>query len=174
MIRKILFHIIHRLVVFYKSEKSNMIMKSYGFRNVRMGEGFLNGNITLGKDTYINGNYRIVSGVSSKVFIGSNCSIGRNFNCASRTHDPQRPTSDENFDSHLQKEKDVIIENSVWIGDNVIILPGTHIESHAIVGANSIVKGYVRPFEIVGGSPAKHIRFNTDHYLYKSLTEDKS
>jgi len=40
------------------------------------------------------------------------------------------------------------------------------IGDYAVIGANSIVTKDVKDFEIVGGVPAKHIRFNTEHYLW--------
>ena len=57
--------------------------------------------------------------------------------------------------------------NYVWIGDHVFIKHGVTIGDYAIIGANSVVITDVQPFEIVGGVPAKHIRFNTDHYKFK-------
>ena len=53
----------------------------------------------------------------------------------------------------------VIIGNDVWIGTRVIILPGVKVGDKAIIGAGSVVTKNVPPFAIVGGSPAKLIRF---------------
>jgi len=52
----------------------------------------------------------------------------------------------------------VIIENSVWIGVNSIILKGVTIGEGAIVGAGSVVTKDVPAWTIVGGNPAKIIR----------------
>lgn len=49
---------------------------------------------------------------------------------------------------------DVILEDSVWIGANCIILPGTYIGRGSMVGAGSVVAGYVPPFSVVCGNPA--------------------
>ena len=124
------------------------------------------GNITIGEGTYINAYERIVTGSKSKVVIGKNCAIGRFFSCAARTHDLNRPTKTEDYPMHLQKEADIIIGDCVWIGDGVVIKEGVTIGSYAVIGANSVVTKDVKEFEIVGGVPAKHIRFNTEHYLY--------
>lgn len=52
------------------------------------------------------------------------------------------------------------IGNDVWIGARVIVLPGcTHIGKGAIIGAGSVVTKDVPDYAIVGGNPAKVIRF---------------
>lgn len=61
------------------------------------------------------------------------------------------------FQGH-KKGKPVIIEDDVWIGHRVIILPGVRIGKGSIIGAGSIVTKDVESFSIVGGNPAKLIR----------------
>ncbi len=50
--------------------------------------------------------------------------------------------------------KDVIIEDDVWIGIRVIIMPGVTIHTGAIVAAGAVVTKDVQPYAIVGGVPA--------------------
>ena len=52
----------------------------------------------------------------------------------------------------------ITIENDVWLGTGVVVLPNVTIGEGAVVGANSVVNRDVRPYTIVGGSPAKLIR----------------
>ena len=52
-----------------------------------------------------------------------------------------------------------IIEDDVWIGARSIILPGRKIGEGSIVAAGSVVTKDVEPFSIVGGNPAKLIKF---------------
>lgn len=59
----------------------------------------------------------------------------------------------------LENDKDVIIEDGVWCGCNVIILKGCHIGKGAVVAAGSVVTKDVPPYAIVGGNPAKVIKF---------------
>lgn len=149
--------------VFKKQKKYTEITKN----GVRLASaGYIEGNVEIGFGTYINSGYRIVSGANSSVKIGKYCAIGRNFGAASRTHDLTRPTADENNDMHLVKESSILIGRCVWIGDNVLIKEGIEIGDYAIVGANSVVVNDVKKFEIVGGNPAKHIKYNTQHYKY--------
>lgn len=51
----------------------------------------------------------------------------------------------------------VIIEDDVWIGSRVTILPGVKIGRGSVVGAAAVVTKDVEPFTIVGGNPAKII-----------------
>jgi len=53
----------------------------------------------------------------------------------------------------------VIIGDDVWIGTRSIILPGLKIGSHSIVAAGSVVTKDVPEWAIVGGNPAKIIRY---------------
>ena len=53
-----------------------------------------------------------------------------------------------------QKPKPVNIEDDVWIGGRVIILPGVTIGKGSIIGAGSVVTKNVEPYSIVGGNPA--------------------
>lgn len=122
--------------------------------------------MSFGEHTYINEGSRIDSGTASKVMIGRHCAIGRFVHITSKTHDLSRPTTDEDNPHIKHVEADVLIGDYVWIGDKVTILPGVKIGNYAVVGAHSLVTRNVKPFEVVGGIPAIHIKFNTVHYLY--------
>lgn len=52
----------------------------------------------------------------------------------------------------------VFIEDNVWLGDKVTILPGVTIGKGSIIGANAVVTKNVPPFSLVGGNPAKVIK----------------
>lgn len=121
------------------------------------------GNVTIGEHTYINEGSRIASEDKGKVIIGKYCEIGRYVHIMAYTHSFTNPTRDENRE-HLVVEKDILIGNYVWIGDKVFIREGVVIDDFALIGANSVVTRDVKKFEIVGGVPARHIRFNIDHY----------
>ncbi|MBK7673470.1 MAG: acyltransferase [Candidatus Accumulibacter sp.] len=56
----------------------------------------------------------------------------------------------------------VTIGDDVWIGTRVIILPGVTIGRGAVIGAGAVVTKDVPPFAIVGGVPAKVIRYRGD------------
>ena len=68
---------------------------------------------------------------------------------------------------------DTVIDNDVWIGQNAVILPGVHINSGAIIGANSIVGSDVEPYTIVVGNPAKVLRKRFDDELISLMLKLK-
>lgn len=53
---------------------------------------------------------------------------------------------------------DTIIENDVWIGQNVTIMPGIKVGDGAIIAADSTVVRSIEPYAVYGGNPAKFIR----------------
>jgi len=57
----------------------------------------------------------------------------------------------------FQEDEPVVIEDDVWIGSRVIILPGVRVGHGAIIGAGSVVTENVEPYTMVGGNPAKLI-----------------
>ena len=65
------------------------------------------------------------------------------------------------------------IGNDVWIGQNVTLKPGITISDGAIIAANAVVTKDVPPYTIVGGVPAKIIRYRFDKELIKKLVEFK-
>ena len=56
-------------------------------------------------------------------------------------------------------DHDVIVEKDVWIGSNVTILEGVHVGRGATIAAGAVVNKDVPPYSIVGGVPAKLIKF---------------
>jgi len=60
-----------------------------------------------------------------------------------------------------KKDQPVVIEDDVWIGSRVILLPGVKVGKGSIVAAGSIVTKEVPPYTIVGGNPAREIRKRT-------------
>ena len=59
----------------------------------------------------------------------------------------------------LFSKGEVVIGNNVWIGDKVAILAGTHIGDGAIIAANAVVTKDVPAHAVVGGVPAKIIKY---------------
>ena len=59
-------------------------------------------------------------------------------------------------------EAPITIENDVWIGAKVTVLGGVTIGNGSIVAAGSVVTKDVKPYSIVGGVPAKMIRYRFD------------
>ena len=62
-------------------------------------------------------------------------------------------------DVQISDNGPIFIGNDVWIGANVIILPGVHIGDGAVLAAGAVVNRDVAPYSIVGGVPARQIKF---------------
>jgi acetyltransferase-like isoleucine patch superfamily enzyme len=74
---------------------------------------------------------------------------------------------------HPKRGCSVVIGNDVWIGRDVTIMSGVSIGDGAVVAANSHVVKSVQPYEIVGGNPAKHIKFRFEEEVIASLLKTK-
>ena len=98
----------------------------------------ISSNVTIGKD----------------VMMGPDCMIFTSNHGMARTDIPM-------WRQAFSQPRPVVIEDDVWIGARVIILPGVHIGSGSVIGAGSVVTKDVAPFSIVGGNPAKLIRMRT-------------
>lgn len=67
----------------------------------------------------------------------------------------------------------VFIGNDVWIGNSVTIMSGVNINDGAVIAANSHVIRDVEPYEIVGGNPAKHIKYRFNQEVIDQLLQIK-
>jgi virginiamycin A acetyltransferase len=141
----------------------------------------IEGNVEIGRFTSLNGpNFDIESG-SCRVIIGSFCSLARNVNILAENHRTDRITSyficQHILDMQQVKEScskgDIIIENDVWIGTQCVVLSGAHISTGCVIAANSVVTGFIPPYAIAGGSPAKVIKFRFPQNEINALLESK-
>lgn len=71
----------------------------------------------------------------------------------------------------IAQKTPTVIGNDVWIGSGAIILKGVTVGDGAIIGGGAMVKHDVKPYEIVGGTPAKHIRFRFPPDIIEQLME---
>ncbi len=69
----------------------------------------------------------------------------------------------------IEPQTGFTVENDVWIGANVTIKPGITISNGAIIGANALVTKDVPPYAIVGGIPAKIIKYRFPAEVIKEL-----
>lgn len=68
----------------------------------------------------------------------------------------------------LSNDKSITIGRNVWLGDGVCVLGGAEIGEGAVIGANAVVTGYIPPFTIAVGAPARPIRrwdAGTEHWV---------
>lgn len=81
-----------------------------------------------------------------------------------------------NVDEHPTAENSnfsVVIGNDVYIGHGVAIMPGITIGDGVVIGANSVVTKDIEPYAIVGGSPAKLIRYRFNEKQIEQLLKLK-
>lgn len=93
-----------------------------------------------------------------RVILGSNIMMGPECIIYTKNHAHSRidiPMMEQGF----EEEKPVYISDDVWIGGRVIILPGVHIGKGVIIGAGSVVTKSVPDYTIVGGNPAKVLKY---------------
>lgn len=76
-------------------------------------------------------------------------------------------------DSLGRRANRIAIGNDVWIGSGVQILRGVTIGDGAIVAAGAVVTADVSPYSIVGGVPAKHIKYRFDEEVRRRLLAAK-
>jgi acetyltransferase-like isoleucine patch superfamily enzyme len=61
----------------------------------------------------------------------------------------------------------VIIHNDVWLGLNVVVLPGVEIKEGAVIGAGAVVTKDVEPYTVSVGVPAKPVRIRCTNPKFK-------
>src|SRR5690606_26962638 len=162
MIRPFIYKLLDKAQAFYwrfsyDSYKNRYdIHKSFRFNGVHI-KIYGEGRFKAGKNSYIGSFSTVQVYKGCNIEIGENCRISHNVRIYS-----QSAVSDQDFKSIDElkiKFGDVIIEDNVWIGANVFINPGIIVGENSIIGANSVVTKDIEPFSIVGGVPAKLIRY---------------
>lgn len=116
---------------------------------------FIGQNVNLGDYVRISCYNNIVIGnnvlIASKVLIVDN---SHGFYRGNNQSNPSIPPNERALDS-----SPIIIKDNVWIGEGVVIQQGLTIGEGAIIAANSVITKDVAPMSIVGGIPAKVIKY---------------
>ncbi|GAA6391971.1 DapH/DapD/GlmU-related protein [Megasphaera sp.] len=95
--------------------------------------------------------------IGNNVLLGSRCYI-TDHNHGIYKGDSQSCVSTPPIKRDLTTDGSIVIEDNVWIGDNVVILPNVKIGYGSIVGANSVVTEDIPPSSIAVGIPVKVIK----------------
>lgn len=109
-------------------------------------------NIELGENFYSNHNLVILDG--AKVSFGDNVFIAPNCGFYTAGH----PLSVSERNKGLEYAKPIKVGNNVWIGANVIVLPGVTIGDNCTIGAGSVVVKDIPANSLAVGNPCRVIR----------------
>jgi maltose O-acetyltransferase len=103
--------------------------------------------LVIGDKTFIN--YGSSISAHESVQIGRNCLLGH----YSFIIDNDHHTVGDQY--RTPPSKPVVIEDRVWLGARVIVLPGVRIGHDSVVGAGSVVTKDIPPFSVALGNPAR-------------------
>lgn len=140
---------------------------------VSQGEGgiYIDGNLKnfkISSSSHLKSNTYIecIAGVT----IGKYFHTGRDLTILSTNHN-YKGTKIPYDEVYIKKP--VIIEDFVWCGIGVKILPGVTVGEGAIIGMGSVVAKDVPPYAIIGGNPAKVIKYRNIEEFKKLKSEGK-
>jgi maltose O-acetyltransferase len=149
----------------FRVKKSAGSVKGYLKVN---GASYATKTTTLGNNVHFNG--MKIQG-KGKVTIGNNFHSG--WGCIIMSHF-------HNYDSgralpydNTYIIQDVLIEENVWFGINVTVLPGVKIGEGAIIQAGSVVVSEIPPLAIAGGHPAKVFKYRNEEHYFTLKNEKK-
>jgi len=154
--------------------------------SILRGEIKLDDGVSIGENSILDGKIRISKGtnlvknveVIGNVHIGKYCAIARNVVFQGRNHYMHKAGIQRRFYREIIGEElgqvskgPIIVGNDVWIGTRAIILSDVKIGDGAIIGAGAVVTKDVQPYEIVGGVPARHLKWRFPEHIRKQLLE---
>lgn len=122
--------------------------------SIEKGARFINGfKLRIGNHSGLGVNCFIPDG--SK--IGDDVMMGPNCYCLAKNHSFNKVDIPMRLQGYLPSQV-VVIEDDVWIGRDVLILPGRHIAKGSIIGAGCVLTKDFPEYSIVGGNPSRLIR----------------
>lgn len=157
-------YMLNRKIATRKAKKQ---LKSYGV-NLRVNHPCIFcGQVEVGHDCNFNG-MRILGG--GKVEIGNYFHSGIECMIITQNHnyEGEMIPYDETY-----IYKNVTIGDCVWFGNRVLVTGNVNIGEGSIIAAGSVVTKDVPPLAIVGGNPAKIIKFRDKEHYYRLKSEQK-
>jgi len=141
-----------------------IIRRVVGIRSI--GEGFQWGlPLDLPRGKVIVGRYAYIGAhcsASGPLVIGDLCMISTYVRFVGNDHLIDVVGGATRLEFNRQPRSPTILEADCWIGQGAIIREGVRIGRGAVVAAGAVVTRSVEAYSIVGGSPARHIRYRFD------------
>lgn len=109
-------------------------------------------NITIGARTFAN--YGLVALDVATITIGDDVQIGPNVQLLTPTHPMEPGPRRDKWESAAP----IVIEDNVWLGGGVIVLPGVTIGANTVVGSGAVVNRDLPPNVLAVGNPARVVR----------------
>lgn len=177
--------------------KQKSIMNKYHDKFLKVGKNVDISNSKIGMKIYLGSNIKITnSSISDHTYIASNtrisnahigkyCSIAENVQINLGEHPinyvsthPAFYSNNKEFETYADKLyykeiHNVEIGNDVWIGYNSVVMGGVVISDGAIIASGAVVTKDVEPYSIVGGVPAKHIKYRFTKEEIKEILKIK-
>lgn len=178
----------NKIINFVKLLFFNKLWKMHNKHNSTYpGTIFNKNNVHIDRNTYGSINVKQYGACDNNLKIGNCCSIadetiflldGEHQINSISTFPFKQIVCRSSFDS--ESKGNIVVSDDVWIGYGATILSGVHIGQGAVVAAGAVVTKNVPPYAVVGGVPAKVIKYRfeqpvIDYMLtldYGALTED--
>lgn len=163
--------------LFKKYIRGKSISDSHLHNSVVVNSGTLVANSNIGKYSYVGYDCIIIN-----TSIGNYCSIADNVVIGSAQHPMDWVSTSPVFENvthsgptkrfarfDMPEPKLTTIGSDVWIGHGVIIKQGIVIGTGAVIGAGAVVTKDVEPYAVVGGCPAKVIKYRFSQSVIEQL-----
>ncbi|MDO8527435.1 MAG: acyltransferase [Deltaproteobacteria bacterium] len=112
--------------------------------------------LEIGNNVSLNSNAMIIANEGGKIYIGNDVLLGPNVVLRAANHSFESKNIPIRSQGH--KGGTIVLEDDVWLGAGVVVLPNVRIGKGSVVGAGSVVTKDIPPFSVAMGVPAHVVR----------------